>query len=167
MKYYPINLDIRGKRCVVIGGGKVADRKIKNILLCGGKVKVVSPELTEALSKMAKQGRIAYTRAEYHSGVIEGAYLVFAATSRRKVNAQIARDAKRLGIPVNVCDSPRESTFILPAVLRKKGMTISVSTGGVFPARSVKVRDTLKRLIEEGRLLIEKGCPLNREERMT
>lgn len=153
MKYYPVQLNIRGRWCVVIGGGKVAERKIKNILLCGGKVKVISPGLTDSLSKMAKQGRIDYIHAEYRSDVIEGAFLVFAATSCRKVNARVARDAGRLGIPVNVCDSAMESTFILPAVLRKKGITFSISTGGVSPARSVEIRDRLKDLIEEGLIL--------------
>jgi siroheme synthase-like protein len=153
MRYYPINLNIRGKVCVVIGGGKVAERKIKNILLCEGRVKVVSPELTNLLSKMARRRKIDYTQAEYHPDALEGAFLVYAATSDRKVNAQIARDAKRLGILVNVCDSARKSTFILPAVLRKKEITLSVSTNGVSPAKSVSIRDKLKKLIEEGILL--------------
>lgn len=153
MRFYPINLNIKGKVCVVIGGGKVAERKIKNILLCGGKVKVVSPELTDLLSKMVRRRKIDYIQAEYHPDAFEGAFLVYAATSYRKVNAQIAKDAKRLGILVNVCDSARESTFILPAVLRKKGITLSVSTDGVSPVKSVSIRDKLKKLIEDGILL--------------
>jgi siroheme synthase-like protein len=150
VRYYPINLNIKGKLCIVIGGGRVAERKIRNILLCGGRVKVVSPELTDALKGMVKRKRISYLRSEYCSEVIKGAFLVYAATSSRKVNAQIAKDTKRLGIPVNVCDSARESTFILPAVLRKKGVTLSVSTDGVSPSKSVEIRDRLKKVIEDG-----------------
>jgi precorrin-2 dehydrogenase/sirohydrochlorin ferrochelatase len=147
MRYYPINLNIKGKVCIVIGGGKVAERKIRNILLCGGKVKVISPELTEPLAQIVRRRRINYRKDEYHSSILEGAFLAYAATSDRKVNAQVAKDAARLGILVNVCDSARESTFIVPAVLRKGGITISVSTDGVSPAKSVSIRDRLKKLI--------------------
>jgi precorrin-2 dehydrogenase/sirohydrochlorin ferrochelatase len=150
MRYYPVNLNIKGKLCVVIGGGKVAERKIRNILLYGGKVKVIGPELTKPLSQMVRRRGINYRQGEYHAGVLEGAFLAYAATSDRKVNAQVAKDATRLGILVNVCDSAGESTFILPAVLRKKGVTIAVSTDGLSPAKSVRIRDRLKELIEEG-----------------
>jgi len=156
MRYYPVNLKIKGKNCVVIGGGRVAERKIKNILLCGGKVKVVSPELTDLLLKMVRRGKIDYVRAKYRPGMCKGAFLVSAATSNREVNDRIAREAKRLGILVNVCDSAEESTFILPAVLRKKGVTLSVSTDGRFPTKSVRIRDRLRKLIEGGILLNEK-----------
>ncbi|MCX8119079.1 MAG: bifunctional precorrin-2 dehydrogenase/sirohydrochlorin ferrochelatase [Desulfobacterota bacterium] len=167
MRYYPVLLDIRGKRCVVFGGGKVAERKVGNLLHCGAKVKVISPRLTDRLSKMAKGRRIEYLEGEYRPGLIEGAFLVFAATSSRKANARIGREAKRLGVPVNVCDSAGESTFILPAVLRKRGLTIGVSTGGVSPARSVEVRNTLKRLIEEGCLSKGKRYQLKKRESST
>lgn len=150
MRYYPVNLNIKGKVCVVIGGGRVAERKVKNILFCGGKVKVVSPDLTDLLSKLARQRKIGYIQGTYHSGHLEGASLIYAATSNRKVNAQIARDAARLGLLVNVCDSARESTFILPAVLRKRGVTIAVSTDGLSPAKSVRTRERLKELVEKG-----------------
>lgn len=152
MKYYPINLNIKGKVCVVIGGGRVAERKVKNILFCGGKVRLVSPHLTDLLSKWARQKKIDYIQGEYHSCHLEGAFLVYAATSDRKVNAQIAKDADRLGLLVDVADSARESAFIVPAVLRKRGITIAVSTDGLSPARSVRIRDRLKELIDEGTL---------------
>lgn len=147
MKYYPINLNIKGKLCVVIGGGKVAERKIRNILLCGGRVNVVSPELTDSLQKMVKRKKIGYFRSEYRREVLKGAYLVYAATSCRKVNGQIARDAKKAGLLVNVSDSAGESAFILPALLRRRGVTISVSSDGVSPARSVRTRDKLADLL--------------------
>lgn len=128
----------------------MAERKVKNVLLCGGKVRVVSPHLTDLLLKMARQRKIDYIQGEYHSSHLEGASLVYAATSDRRVNAQIARDAVGLGLLVNVCDSARESTFILPAVLRKRRVTIAVSTDGLSPAKAVRIRDRLKELVEEG-----------------
>ncbi len=155
MRYYPINLNIKRRVCVVIGGGRVAERKVKNILLCGGRVNVVSPDLTERLSKMAKQGKINHIRAVYHRRYLREASLVFAATSDRRVNAQIAKDATRSGLLVNVADSAKESSFILPAVLRKRGVTITVSTNGLSPPRSVRIRNRLKELFE-GRTFIDR-----------
>jgi len=135
---------------MVVGGGRVAERKVKNILLYGGKVRVVSPDLTGLLSKWVRQKKIDYIRSEHNYRHLKGAFLVYAATSDWRVNAQIAKDAARLGLLVNVADSPKESMFIVPAVLRKKGFTITVSTDGLSPARSVRIRDRLKRLVEKG-----------------
>ena len=147
MKFYPINLNIEGKRCVVIGGGKVAERKVSSILFCGGKVQVISPELTSELAKMAKQGEIDYIKSEYKPGFLKGAYIAYATTSNREVNSRVSRDGEKKGLPVNVCDSVKESAFILPAVLRRKGVTIAVSSEGKSPQEAVMVRDKLKKLI--------------------
>ncbi|HUL20450.1 MAG TPA: bifunctional precorrin-2 dehydrogenase/sirohydrochlorin ferrochelatase [Thermodesulfobacteriota bacterium] len=152
MKYYPMNLNIKDKLGVVIGGGKVAERKVKNLLRCGGRVRVVSPELTNLLSKWASQGKMDFTRSEYRASHLKGAFLVYAATSDRKVNARIARDAARRKLLVNVADSATESTFILPAVLRNRKISIAVSTNGVSPATSVRIRDRIKKFIEKERL---------------
>jgi len=150
MKYYPINLNIRDKLCVVIGGGKVAERKVKNLLHCGARVRVVSPDLTHPLSKWVSQGKINYTRSEYRAGYLKGVFLVYAATSNRKVNAEIARNATQRKLLVNVADAPMESTFILPAVARKREVSIAVSTNGLSPAKSVRIRDKLKILLDKG-----------------
>jgi len=150
MKYYPINLNLMDKLCVVIGGGGVAERKVKNLLVCGALVRVVSPELTKQLSKWVNQGKIDYTRSEYRSSHLKRAFLVYAATSDRKVNAEIARDAVQRRLLVNVADAAKESTFILPAVLRKRAVSIAVSTNGLSPAKSVRIRDRLKALIDKG-----------------
>jgi precorrin-2 dehydrogenase/sirohydrochlorin ferrochelatase len=150
MKYYPVNLKIRDKLCVVIGGGKVAERKVKNLLLCGAWVRVVSPDLTNLQSKWVGRGKIDYIRSKYRVGYLKGAFLVYAATSDHKVNAKIARDAVRRRLLVNVADSPKASTFILPAVLRKREVSIAVSTNGFSPEKSVRIRDSLKSLMDKG-----------------
>jgi precorrin-2 dehydrogenase/sirohydrochlorin ferrochelatase len=134
MKYYPVNLNIKNKLCVVIGGGRVAERKVMNLLRYGGRVSVVSPDLTDRLSKWVSQGKMDYTRSEYRANHLKGAFLVYAATSDRKVNAEIARDAAKRRLLVNVADSATESTFILPAVVRKREISIAVSTNGLSPA---------------------------------
>jgi precorrin-2 dehydrogenase / sirohydrochlorin ferrochelatase len=152
MKYYPINLNIKGKLCVVIGGGSVAERKVKNLLLCGARVRMVSPDLTDLLSKWASRGKIDYVRNEYRASHLKGAFLVYAATSDRKVNAKVARDAAKRRLLVNVADSPTESTFILPAVVRKREISIAVSTNGLSPAKAVRIRDRVKEFIEKEKL---------------
>jgi siroheme synthase-like protein len=158
MRYYPINLNIKGKICAVIGGGKVAERKVKNILFCGGKVRLVSPDLTDLLSTWVKQKKIDYIQDEYRRRYLRGASMIFAATSDRSVNARISKDATGLGLLVNVADSARESTFIVPAVLRKKGITIAISSGGLSPGKSVRIRDRLKEAIDRG-LLVKHQIP--------
>lgn len=150
MKHYPINLNIKGKLCVVIGGGRVAERKVKNILLCGGKVRVISPDLTDLLSKWVSQGKMDYIRSEYRASHLKGAFLVYAAASDRKVNTEIAQDAAKRRLLVNVADSATASTFILPAVLRRREISIAVSTNGLSPAKSVRIRDKLKTLMDKG-----------------
>ncbi len=152
MKYYPVNLNIKDKLCVVIGGGRVAERKVKNLLRYGARVRVVSPDLTDRLSKWVSQGKVHYSRSEYFASHLKEAFLVHAATSNRKVNAEIARDAARRRLLVNVADSATESTFILPAVVRKREISIAVSTNGLSPAKSVRIRDRIKEFIEKGKL---------------
>lgn len=147
MRFYPVSLNIEGKKCVVIGGGKVAERKVENILFCGGKAKVISPDLSSGLLEMAKQGKIDYIKREYQPALLKGAYLIYAVTSNREVNYRVSTEAGKLGIPVNVCDSVEESTFILPAVLRKNEMTIAVSTDGISPEKAVETRDKLKEIV--------------------
>jgi siroheme synthase-like protein len=93
-----------------------------------------------------------YTSSEYRSSHLKGAFLVFAATSDRKVNAEIARDAAKRRLLVNVVDSATESTFILPAVLRNREVSIAVSTNGLSPTKSVRIRDRIKEWIEKGKL---------------
>jgi len=157
MKYYPINLNIKDRLCLVIGGGRVAERKVKNLLLCGARVRVVSPDLTDRLSKWVSQGKIDDTRSEYRASHLKGAFLVYAATSDRKVNAEIARDAAKRKLLVNVVDSAKDSAFILPAVLRKRGVSIAVSTDGLSPATSVRIRDRIGKFIEKRKLAKTKG----------
>jgi precorrin-2 dehydrogenase/sirohydrochlorin ferrochelatase len=150
MRYYPVNLNIKGKLCVVIGGGRVAERKVKNLLICGGRVRVISPDLTDRLSIWVSQGKMDYTPSEYRASHLKGAFLVYAATSNREINAAIARDATKRRLLVNVADALTESTFILPAVVRKREISIAVSTNGLSPAKSVRIRDRIKKFIEKG-----------------
>lgn len=146
MHFYPINLDIMNRKCVIIGGGKVAERKVKRLLTFGAKVTVVSPDLTGSLERLVQKKRIKHIRRKYWQGAIRNAFLVFAATSGRKVNQKIAEEARKLDTPVNVADSVKKSTFILPSIYRKRNVTVAVSTDGKSPSSAKRIRDQLSKL---------------------
>lgn len=129
-------LDLSGRRCVVIGGGKVAGRKARKLLQARAEVVVISPETEPEIESVA----VEVHRRPYREGDLEGAYLAFAATDVREVNAAVAREAKERGIPVNVADKPAEGDFAVPSTLRRGRLQVAVSTGGASPALARKIR---------------------------
>ncbi len=137
---YPIFLDLDGRRCVVVGGGEVANRKARKLLQARAEVVVVSPEVKPELESVAAE----VYRRPYREGDLEGAFLVFAATGRRGVNAAVAREARGRGIPVNVADVPSEGDFALPSVLRRGQLQVAVSTGGASPTLARRIRYELE-----------------------
>lgn len=142
-EYYAVSLKVEDKKCVVVGGGKVAERKIKLLLQKGASVTVVSPEITSSLEKLQRDGEISHSPAIYLSSHLKGAFLVIAATDDRTINSRVAEDANKLGMLVNVADSPAESSFILPAILSRGDLTIAVSTAGRSPALARKIKEDL------------------------
>ena len=144
MKYYPVFLDILGKKCVVIGGGEVAARKVNRLLNCGAKVFVVSPKLTPELITLKAQSAIEHIAADYNVQYSKGAALIIGATDDEKTNTLIASDARNLGIPVNIVDDPQKCDFILPSVVERGDLTIAIGTGGKSPALARHVRKELE-----------------------
>ncbi len=140
---YPVFFDIRGKRCLVVGGGKVAERKIYGLLSEQAEVVIVSPEVTTTIARLAAHGQCCLQKRTYHADDLHGVFLVFAATDSPDVQQQIAVDAKASGIPVNVADKPELCTFHVPAVLRRGDLTLAVSTAGKSPALAAMVRQKL------------------------
>jgi len=155
VKYYPLYLDITDRRCVVVGGGEVAERKAGRLLDFGASVAVVGRTLTPGLETMKKEGRIDHIAADYDKAVIDDAFLVFGATDRDDVNAEISRDARDKGILVNIVDDPDKCDFVLPSLLRQGDLLIAVSTGGKSPALARKLREDMEQLFgtEYGTLL--------------
>jgi precorrin-2 dehydrogenase / sirohydrochlorin ferrochelatase len=137
---YPIFLNLDGKRCVVVGGGAVANRKARKLLQARAEVVAISPEVKPELGSVATEVH----RRPYREGDLEGASLVFAATNRREVNAAVTREARGRGIPVNVADEPSEGDFALPSVLRRGQLQVAVSTGGASPTLARRVRNELE-----------------------
>jgi precorrin-2 dehydrogenase/sirohydrochlorin ferrochelatase len=140
-RYYPVYVDIRDKKCVVIGGGDVAYRKAVSLREAGAQVVVISPELTEEFLK--EEGFI-ILRQEYEQKCLEGAMLVIAATSEQEVNRRVWEEACRHGLLVNVVDQPELCNFIVPSVVNRGELQISISTGGASPAFARMMRRELE-----------------------
>jgi len=143
-RYYPICLDIREKPCLVVGGGAVAERKIMTLLDYEAKVSVISPKATHRIAHLGNEGRLTYMAREFEPGDTQGFFLVIAATDHDQINRAISQEARQGNILVNVVDSPDESTFILPALIRRGDLTISISTGGNSPALARKIREDME-----------------------
>ena len=143
--YYPIFLDVKEKRCVVVGGGTVALRKVSGLLEHGAHVVVISPACCPELEGLARDSKINIMTREYQAGDINDSFLVIAATDSDKVNHFIAEEARRRHIIINVVDDPDYSDFILPSCLRRGALTIAISTAGNSPALARKIRTKLEQ----------------------
>ena len=145
MNYFPVNLDVSGRRAVVVGGGKVALRKVRALVDCAADVVVVSPEFCPELAAVSGITRVGRC---YEQGDLAGAVVAISATDSEEVNRSVWEDAQEAGIPVNVVDQPARCTFTVPAVLRRGDVLITVSTGGAGPALAGSIRRRLEDLIE-------------------
>jgi len=139
-EYLPIFKKMRGAKALVVGGGGVALRKCRGLLAVDAKVSVVAPHLCPELRKLSS---VRSSQRSFRRSDLRGAALVVAATDSLEVNLNVAGEACRLGIPVNVVDSPQHSTFIMPAILRRGPITVAVSTGGASPALARNLRDQI------------------------
>lgn len=143
MRYFPINLDIRGKPATIVGGGAVASRKALRLLDAGASLTVIAPELSPNLRELAGNGRLTHLARNYKSGDLAGALLVFAATNDPVVNRLVAGEAATLGILVNRADTRQSGDFSTPAIVQRGELLITVSTGGTCPALAEKIREEL------------------------
>ena len=144
-RYYPVNLDVKNKTCLVVGGGQVGERKVKTLLDCGAHVVVISPKTTKSLRTMASHGRIDLELRKYKSSDLEGGFLVIGATNDEKINQQISRDATKQGILCNIVDRPDACSFVLPAIVRQGHLVIAISTSNQSPAFAKWIRQTLNK----------------------
>lgn len=147
MQYYPAYLELRGHSCVVIGGGKIGERKVTTLLDAGARVTVVSPTLTVALTALAETHEILHHPRAYRHGDLAGAWLAYAATGDEATHAAIAAEAAEARVFLNVVDRPRLCSFIVPAILRRDPVAIAVSTGGASPALAKRLARELEATI--------------------
>src|SRR5262249_55977988 len=146
---YPVTLDLDRRRCLVVGGGSVAERKVAGLLDAGARVTVISPSLTAALLDLARAARFVWKPRAYGLGDAAGFALVFVAVDP-EVGAMVSSECRDRGIWVNSADDPAHCDFILPAVFRRGVLTVAVSTGGASPIMASFVRDELKALLPDG-----------------
>src|SRR5208337_1669971 len=141
--YYPAFIDLRGKQCIVVGGGKVAERKVAALLRSGAKVTVISPFVTGVLANYSERKRIKHVKRKYRKGDLEDAFIVIAATSDGRVNQEVSLDAPYL---LNVVDAPELANFIVPSVMERGPLALAVSTSGFSPALAKNIRKELELL---------------------
>ena len=144
--YYPICLDVSGQTCVVVGGGEVAERKTESLLECQARVRLVSPSITPALRNLVAKGTIEYWAQTFDPECLQGAVLVIAATNDCRINEQISIEGRKRGLLVNVVDRPECCTFLVPAVVRRGPLVISVSTGGSSPLLAQQICKEIEKI---------------------
>ncbi len=144
MKYYPVYLDVKGKPCLVVGGGDVGTRKVKTLLECKAEVIVVSPEATDDLLNLAQSGTIRLRRRVYRREDLDGMFLVIGATDDAKLNASLSQDALGRNLLCNIADRPEACNFILPSIVHRGDLIIAVSTSGTSPAFAKSLRKELE-----------------------
>src|SRR3989304_1577120 len=158
--YSPVFLNVKGRKCAVIGGGQVALRKVPPLLEDGARVTVISPELCLELASLAARKKISVVSREYRKGDLKGAFVAIAATDSSIINRQIAAEAREKSVLVNVVDDAGYSDFIAPSIVRRGDITIAISTSGQSPALARKLRTKIEKEFGEeyarlGRLLGE------------
>ena len=142
--YYPVYLNLRGRRCVIVGGGTVAEGKISRLLDSGAEISVVSPDATPGIRQFVADGAVRWEQRRYESGDLEGAFIAIAATNVREVNRRIFEEAEQRGVMLNAVDDPPNCSFIAPSIVQRGPVTLAISTGGVSPALARKLRESLQ-----------------------
>ena len=137
--FFAAFLDLRERLAVVVGGGRVGEAKVRTLLRCGARVRVVAPMLGEGLQQLSRDGAIEHRARPFEPGDLEGASVAIAATDDAAANAAVASAARERGIAVNVADDPSRSTFIMPAVVDRGAIQVAVSTGGASPVLARRI----------------------------
>lgn len=144
MPYYPIFLDLKNQKALVVGGGAVAERKVKNLLAYGCRVCIVSLHLNPYLQKLADKKDIQWLAPDSLDAALNNAFIVIAATDNPEINARIASRAKERSLLVNAVDQPEDCNFIMPSIVKRGDLQIAISTGGKSPALAKKIRDEME-----------------------
>ncbi len=155
-QYYPVFLDLRERKVLLIGGGPTAVAKLRGLLPTGARVVLIAPEAEEYIAQLATEGQLLWLRRPYKPQDLNGCSLVIVTTNSPKEYQQAAQQARQHGIPINVADNPAESDFITPAVVHRGELQLAISTGGKSPALARFLREQLERLLgEEYTLLLQ------------
>jgi precorrin-2 dehydrogenase / sirohydrochlorin ferrochelatase len=148
MNEYPVMIKLKGKKITVIGGGKVAERKILSLLQAEGVVEVISPVVTEKIQTLAKTAQLTWVEKEFEHSDVKSSFLVIAATNKREINQQVAEAVNEYQL-VNIVDDPENSNFIVPSAYQQGKLTIAVSTSGSSPGLAKKIKNELAQQFDE------------------
>ena len=153
---YPVNLRLEGRRCMVVGGGSVAERKVESLLQAGALVTVISPDLTPVLKDRVVRAEIEWSQRGFAAGDLADAFIVIGATNDSEVNRAVAAEARQRGALVNIVDTPALCDFTVPAQVQRGDLVLTVSTNGKSPVFSRRIREELEELYgpEYGQFLI-------------
>jgi len=174
VSFYPVNLQIANRLCMVVGGGSVAERKVLGLLSAGACVTVLSPEVTPQLAELIAQKKIIHMDRTYGEGDLAGFFIAICATNNGAVNQLIAQEASKLGILVNVVDAPELGNFSVPSKITHGDLLITISTGGKSPALAKMLRKELAErygpeygtyldLVAVARVKMKKNMQLSKE----
>ncbi len=142
---FPIFVKLTGRRCLVVGGGPVAEGKTEGLLASGATVVVVAPEVTERIAGWERQHRLVWRQRRFQPSDLDGSFLVIAATGLDAVNESVFREAEARGILCNAVDEPERCHFYYPAIVRRGPLQIAISTGGLSPALASRLRQELEK----------------------
>lgn len=160
MAYYPIFIKLDGKTALVVGGGRVAQRKIETLLEYGASVHIISKKLTDKLKQLVESGDIRHMGKKFEDKHLDGAFLVIAATDNEKLNHEISETAQKRGLLINTVDQPPDCNFIVPSIVKRGDLILAISTSGKSPALAKKLRKKMDEQFgsEYEAFLILMGC---------
>jgi precorrin-2 dehydrogenase/sirohydrochlorin ferrochelatase len=144
-RYYPIFVDLRGKKVLIVGGGNVARRKIESLLAHGATVELIAKEMSPQVAAWVEKGLIEHAGQDFSESRLESFFMVIAATNDASLNRRVSRKAQEHGLLINVVDQPSDCNFIVPSVLRRGDLVVAVSTSGKSPAFARKIREDLEQ----------------------
>jgi siroheme synthase-like protein len=145
--FFPVYLNLTGKRVVVIGGGEVAERKVTSLMGTGAAVTLISPDVTADLLSLSSANSIEWKKRSYEHGDCADAAIVFSATNDPEVSRAVWDEATKNGVLINTADQPALCDFIMPAVVRRGDLAVAISTGGASPALAATLREKLSEVI--------------------
>lgn len=149
MRYFPINIDIQNKHCVLIGGGNVAYRKALSLLKAGADITLIAPEINDGVSRLVDDRALNWIKRSYQSGDLDGSALAIVAVDDPSVGKKVAAEATRLNVLINVADIPQQCTFTLSSCIERGDLLVTISTGGKCPAFSRHMRLKLEEIIDD------------------
>lgn len=150
MDLLPLFHNLNGRRCLMVGGGSVALRKIRPLIEVGAKVEIIAPEINTAITDLAEKHSLCLYQRKFNNADLEGAALVIAATDDKQLNKQVSEQAQKLNIPVNVVDQPELCSVVFPSIVDRSPVQIAISSGGTAPVLARMLRTRLESLIPSG-----------------